>query len=90
MLFVIKRVMYIFKLIGIFRLFVIIMDGYISVEQEVFFYICQYFGKVNFFVLGIGLLVNCYFIEGIVYIVMSEFFVVIKKEDRIFIVKKFV
>lgn len=37
-----------------FRIFVILMDGYVMVEKEVFDFIWENFNEANFFVFGIG------------------------------------
>lgn len=46
------------------------------VEKLVFELIWENMDEVNFFFFGIGILVNCYIIEGIVYVGEGEVFVV--------------
>lgn len=45
--------------------FVIVTDGFVTVEKEAYEYISDNLGKANFFAFGIGTNVNRYLIEGI-------------------------
>ena len=57
------------------RSFVILTDGYVSVEKETFDYIRKNLGNANFFSFGIGSSVNRYIIEGMAHVGMGEPFV---------------
>ncbi len=61
------------------RSILIITDGYISAEREVFQYIRRHMGKANVFAFGIGSGVNRFLIEGIARAGYGEPFVVIDK-----------
>ncbi len=50
------------------RSFVILTDGYISVEQEAFELISENLGNANFFPIGIGNSVNRHLIEGMAHV----------------------
>ncbi len=58
------------------RTFVILTDGYVTVEKEAFELIRQNLNNANFFAFGIGTGVNRYIIEGIAYVGEGESFVV--------------
>ena len=58
------------------RTFVIVTDGYVSVEREVFDLIRQNNNNANVFVFGIGRSVNRYLIEGMAHCGMGEPFIV--------------
>lgn len=58
------------------RSVVVITDGYISVEKEVFELIKQNISNTNFFSFGIGEGVNHYLIEGIAKVGLGESFIV--------------
>jgi Ca-activated chloride channel family protein len=53
------------------RSFIIVTDGYVSVEKEAFDLINKNLGKANFFAFGIGSSVNRYIIEGIAHVGMG-------------------
>lgn len=63
------------------RSIVIITDGYISGEQNIFDLISQNLGNTSFFSFGIGSSVNRYLIDGIAYAGAGESFVVTDAED---------
>lgn len=63
------------------RNIVIITDGYISGESEIFQLINDNAGKADFFSFGIGSSVNRYLIEGIAQIGQGEPFIVTKTEE---------
>lgn len=63
------------------RSIVVITDGYISGEQNVFDLISQNLGTTSFFSFGIGSSVNRYLIDGIAYAGAGESFVVTDSED---------
>jgi len=61
---------------GYSRTFVILTDGYVTVEKQAFNLIRQNLNNANFFAFGIGRNVNRYIIEGIGYVGEGESFVV--------------
>lgn len=63
------------------RSIVIITDGYIYGEEEIFEIIHQHIGDADFFPFGIGRGVNRYLIEGIAKTGQGEPFVVTQKEE---------
>ena len=63
------------------RSFVILSDGYVNVEKEVFRLIRENLNEANFFALGIGRNVNRYIIEGIAYVGEGESFVATNGAD---------
>ena len=63
------------------RSIVVITDGYISGEQNVFDLISQNLGSTSFFSFGIGSSVNRYLIDGIAYAGAGEAFVVTDSKD---------
>ena len=63
------------------RSIVVITDGYISGEQNVFDLISQNLGTTSFFSFGIGSSVNRYLVDGIAYAGTGESFVVTDAED---------
>jgi len=62
------------------RSFVIITDGYVSVEREAFSYIENNLGNANFFAFGIGSGVNRFIIDGIAHVGRGEPFVITSPE----------
>jgi Ca-activated chloride channel homolog len=63
------------------RSFVIVTDGYISVEKEVFDLISNNNDKANVFAFGIGSSVNRYLIEGMAHVGMGEPLVVTSENE---------
>ncbi|MCA9517042.1 MAG: VWA domain-containing protein, partial [Myxococcales bacterium] len=63
------------------RTFVVVTDGYISVEPEVFELIRDNLGNANLFAFGIGSSVNRYLIEGMARVGMGEPFIVMHDDD---------
>ncbi|MBN1115770.1 MAG: TonB family protein [Bacteroidales bacterium] len=63
------------------RSFVILTDGYVSVEKQTFDYIRENLGNANFFSFGIGSSVNRFLIEGMAHVGKAEAFVALNKED---------
>jgi Ca-activated chloride channel family protein len=61
---------------GTSRSFVVVTDGYISAEREIFEHIRATLGKANVFSFGIGSSVNRFLIEGVARAGMGEPFVV--------------
>lgn len=61
---------------GYSRSFVIITDGYVTVEEEVFDLISCSLNKANFFAFGIGKSVNRHLIEGMAHVGRAEPFIV--------------
>jgi len=58
------------------RTFVILTDGYVTVEKQAYELIRRNLNNANFFAFGIGRSVNRYIIEGIAYVGEGESFVV--------------
>lgn len=58
------------------RSFVVVTDGYVSVETEAFDYIKNNLNRANFFSFGIGSSVNRYLIEGLARVGQGEPFVI--------------
>lgn len=63
------------------RSFVVITDGYIAAEKEIFTIIDDNLDQANFFAFGIGSSVNRYLIEGIGKAGLGEAFIVTNEED---------
>jgi Ca-activated chloride channel family protein len=68
---------------------VVITDGYISVEKDVFQFIEQNLNKANVFTFGIGNGINRYLIEGMSRVSNSASFVATTKEEAYKVAKKF-
>lgn len=58
------------------RSFVIVTDGYVTVEEKAFRTISQNLGNANFYAFGIGSGVNRFIIEGIAHVGRAEPFIV--------------
>ncbi len=65
------------------RSFVILTDGYVTVESDAFDYIKSNLGNANFFSFGIGSSVNRHLIEGMARVGYGEPFIVTKQEEGI-------
>jgi Ca-activated chloride channel homolog len=65
------------------RSFVILTDGYVSVEKETFDYIRNNLGQANFFAFGIGSSVNRYIIEGMAHVGMGEPFIATNQKEAV-------
>lgn len=63
------------------RTFVIVTDGYVSVEEEAFDLIRTNLNKANMFAFGIGSSVNRHLIEGMARVGMGEPFVITKADE---------
>lgn len=66
---------------GFSRTFIIVTDGYVSVEAEAFDLIRNNLGRANMFAFGIGSSVNRHLIEGIARMGMGEPFMVTSPEN---------
>ncbi len=71
------------------RSIVVVTDGYITVETEVFDLISENLGKNNLFAFGIGSGVNRHLIEGMAHIGRGEPFIITKAEFAPAVAKKF-
>lgn len=71
------------------RTFVILTDGYVTVEKEAYELIREHLNDANFFAFGIGRSVNRYIIEGIAYVGQGESFVVTNNQDAYEIADRF-
>ncbi len=65
------------------RTFVIVTDGYVTIEKEAFDLIRTNLSKANFFAFGIGSSVNRYLIEGIAHVGMGEPFVILNQDEAV-------
>lgn len=74
---------------GVSRSLVIVTDGYISAEREVFETIAQNLDKTNVFAFGIGSSVNRYLIEGLAKSGQGDTFVVTRPEEALLVAQKF-
>ena len=66
---------------GLSRSVVLLTDGYIDAEADVFDYIREHLDDVNFFAFGIGSSVNRQLIEGVARAGLGEPFIVTRPED---------
>ncbi len=71
------------------RSYVILTDGYVSVEKEAYDLIRNNLGSANFFAFGIGTSVNRALIEGIAHVGYGEPFVVLNETEAAGIAAKF-
>ena len=62
------------------RSIVLLTDGYIDAEADVFDYVRNHLDEANFFAFGIGSSVNRYLIEGVARAGLGEPFIVTKPE----------
>ena len=74
---------------GVSRTMVVITDGYIHAEQEVFELIQQNLNHTNVFAFGIGSSVNRYLIEGMAKAGQGEPFVVTQADEATTVAEKF-
>jgi Ca-activated chloride channel family protein len=65
---------------GLSRSFIVVTDGYVDVEKEVFDIIRNKSDEANTFAFGIGSSVNRYIIEGIAHVGTSEPFIILGPE----------
>lgn len=63
------------------RTFIIVTDGYVSVEKETFDLIREMIGSANVFSFGIGSSVNRFLIEGMARVGMGEPFVITQPDE---------
>ena len=71
------------------RSFVVITDGYVTVEEAAMTYIKENLDEANFYAFGIGSSVNRYLIEAIAHIGRSEAYVVQNKKESHAIAEQF-
>lgn len=74
---------------GFSRTVVVVTDGYVTVEPQVFDLIRNHLDKANMFAFGIGTAVNRHIIEGMAHVGMGEPFVVTKPLEAREKAKKF-
>lgn len=74
---------------GFSRSFVVITDGYVTVEKEAFDLIRGSLNKANLFSFGIGSSVNRYLIEGMAYAGMGEPFVITQNQEAAKVAEQF-
>lgn len=66
---------------GFARTFVILTDGFVTAEKDVFDFIRSNLNEVNFFAFGIGAYPNSYLINGIAYVGEGETFIAMENEE---------
>ena len=66
---------------GVSRIIVVVTDGYVSVEPQVFELIRQNLGQANLFAFGVGGSVNRHLIEGMARAGMGEPFIVLNRNE---------
>lgn len=71
------------------RTFVVVTDGYVSVEREAFDLIRNNLNEANLFAFGIGSAVNRYLIEGLANVGMGEPFIITKTQEAATVATKF-
>ncbi len=71
------------------RSFVIVTDGYVSIEKEAFDLIRNNCDNANVFAFGIGSSVNRYLIEGIAHVGMSEPLIILNQNEADLKAEKF-
>ncbi len=76
-----KRALSLKRTDGFSRTMVIVTDGYIMVEEEVFDLIRKNLGDANMFAFGIGSSVNRHIIEGMAHVGMGEPFIITKPDE---------
>ena len=76
-----KRALSLPKAEGFSRTVVIVTDGYVTVEEEVFDLMRRHLGDANMFTFGIGSSVNRHLIEGMARVGAGDPFVVTKAEE---------
>jgi len=76
-----KRALSLTKTKNTSRTLVIVTDGYVTVEEEVFDLIRSNLGNANLFAFGIGTSVNRHIIEGMAHVGMGEPFVIAKPDE---------
>lgn len=72
------------------RSFVILTDGYVTVEKEAFDFIRNNLGNANFFAFGIGSSVNRFIIEGMASVGCGEPFIALDEQEATKQAKKFI
>jgi Ca-activated chloride channel homolog len=65
---------------GLSRSFIVVTDGYVNVEKEVFDIVRTKSNEANLFAFGIGSSVNRYIIDGLAHVGMSEPFIILSPE----------
>ncbi len=74
---------------GVSRSFVVVTDGYIAIETEVFDYVRNNLNNANFFAFGIGSGVNRFLIEGLARSGRGEPFVITSPDEALPIAQRF-
>ena len=76
-----KRALSLKRTDGVSRTMVIVTDGYVMVEEEVFDVMRKNLGDANMFAFGIGSSVNRHIIEGMAHVGMGEPFIITKPDE---------
>ena len=66
---------------GYSRTFLILTDGYVTIEKEAFQYVRNHLGEANLFPFGIGSNVNRYMIEGLANAGMGDPYIITNQSD---------
>ncbi|MCP3869331.1 MAG: VWA domain-containing protein [Gammaproteobacteria bacterium] len=74
---------------GIARSFILVTDGFVSVETDTFDYVKRNLNNANFFTFGIGTSVNRFLIEGLARSGRGEPFVILNPEEAPAVAKRF-
>lgn len=74
---------------GVSRSFVVITDGYVSVEREAFDLVRKNLNAANLFAFGIGSSVNRHLIEGLAHVGMGEPFIVTNVDEAVVEAERF-
>lgn len=74
---------------GLSRSFVIVTDGYVTVEKAAFDLIRNNLDQANFFPFGIGSSVNRFLMEGMAHVGMTEPFIVSRESEAAALAEKF-
>jgi Ca-activated chloride channel family protein len=74
---------------GYSRTFVVITDGFVTIEKEAFNLVRDNLDQANLFAIGIGSSVNRYLIEGLAHAGMGEPFIVTNESEAAIVGKKF-
>lgn len=75
---------------GYSRTFVVITDGYVTIEKDAFNLVKKNLDQANLFAIGIGSSVNRYLIEGLAHAGMGEPFIVTSENEAEAVGKKFI
>lgn len=72
------------------RTFIVVTDGYVSIEKEAFNLVRNNLGNANLFAFGIGSSVNRYLIEGLAHAGMGEPYIITDQREAANVGKRFI